>query len=275
MPGENPAAAPSRPAPSRPAASRPAALELTGVRAGYGRIEVVHGVDLVVPEGGIAALLGVNGAGKSTLLKVVSGQLRASTGSVAVAGRVLRAGVTAATKAGVCLVPEGRGVFGTLTVDENLTLASYFRGPAGAGGDRADGRRGGRGASYSGASTLRDRVYELFPTLGQRRRQRAGLLSGGEQQMLAVGRALASRPAVLLLDEVSMGLAPTIVTEIYAAVATAATGGMTILLVEQYAERALAVADTATILRAGQVVASGAPDALRDRLGEFYLGGAA
>ena len=231
-----------------------AALELSGVRAGYGRIEVVHGVDLVVPEGGIAALLGANGAGKSTLLKVVSGQLRASAGSVAVAGRVLRAGVTAATKAGVCLVPEGRGVFGTLTVEENLTLASYFGVPA---------------------DTLRDRVYELFPKLGQRRRQRAGLLSGGEQQMLAVGRALASRPAVLLLDEVSMGLAPKIVTEIYDAVAGAATSGMTILLVEQYAERALAVADTATILRAGRVVASGAPAALRDRLGEFYLGGAA
>jgi branched-chain amino acid transport system ATP-binding protein len=227
------------------------ALQLTGIRAGYGRIEVLHGIDLTVPTGTVTALLGANGAGKSTLLKVVGGLLRASAGQVQSGGRTLRGGVPAATKAGVCLVPEGRGVFGSLTVEENLNLASYFGVPSG---------------------ELREQVFTQFPKLAQRRRQRAGSLSGGEQQMLAVGRALASRPALLLLDEVSMGLAPSIVTEIYDAIAAA---DATVVLVEQYAQRALAVADSAAILRGGRIVAEGTPDEVRDRLDELYLGGAA
>jgi branched-chain amino acid transport system ATP-binding protein len=239
--------------PAKPSEPAIPALKLAGIRGGYGRIEVLHDVDLVAP-GGVTALLGANGAGKSTLLKVITGQLRATAGEVQVAGKPLGGSVTASTRAGVCLVPEGRGVFPSLTVDENLVLASYFGVPA---------------------SELRERVYERFPKLAQRRRQKAGSMSGGEQQMLAVGRALASKPKLLLLDELSMGLAPLIVAELYAAVAEAAAGGMAVVVVEQYAERALAVADTAAIMRGGRIVASGPPDSVRDRLEELYLGGAA
>jgi branched-chain amino acid transport system ATP-binding protein len=229
-------------------------LQVEGIRAVYGRIEVLRGVELTLPSG-VVALLGANGAGKSTLLKVLSGQLRPTAGRILVHGHRLRTGsATAPVRAGVCLVPEGRGVFPTLTVEENLRLASCFGTPAG---------------------ELKARAYTLFPRLAALRSRRAGNLSGGEQQMLSLGRALASEPSLLLIDEVSMGLAPKIVTEIYDAVSAAAEQGMSILLVEQYAERALAVAQSAAVMQGGRIVATGSPDRIRDQLKELYLGGAA
>jgi branched-chain amino acid transport system ATP-binding protein len=229
-----------------------AALELDGIRAAYGRIEVLRGVDLTL-ESGVMALLGANGAGKSTLLKVITGQLRPTAGRIRVSGRELTGGkIAEPVRAGVCLVPEGRGVFPALTVAENLTLASCFGVPA---------------------AEVTERVYSLFPKLSTRRGQRAGSLSGGEQQMLSLGRALAVRPSLLLLDEVSMGLAPKIVAEIYDIVAQAAADGTTILLVEQYAEQALQVANSAALMHGGRIVSAGAPDEIRDGLKDLYLGG--
>jgi branched-chain amino acid transport system ATP-binding protein len=211
-------------------------------------------VDLTVPSG-VVALLGANGAGKSTLLKVISGQLKPTAGRIQVRGKRFEGGSAAEpVRAGVCLVPEGRGVFPTLTVEENLILASSFGVPA---------------------KELIEHAYALFPRRSKRRHQRAGSMSGGEQQMLALGRALASRPSLLLLDEVSMGLAPKVVTEIYDTVAAAAADGMSILLVEQYAERALQVAQSAAVMHSGRIIATGQPDEIRHRLKDFYLGGAA
>jgi branched-chain amino acid transport system ATP-binding protein len=228
------------------------ALRLEGIRAAYGRIEVLRGVDLSVPAGGVVALLGANGVGKSTLLKVASGLLRPTAGEIVVRGAPVAGGSTQElTKAGVCLVPEGRGVFPTLTVEENLTLASYFGVPA---------------------ADLAARAYEIFPKLATRRRQRAGSMSGGEQQMLALGRALASRPAVLLLDELSTGLAPKVVDELYGVVADEAAQGMTVLLVEQYADKALDIAGSAAVMQGGRIVAAGDPAEIRNRLEELYLG---
>jgi branched-chain amino acid transport system ATP-binding protein len=230
------------------------ALQLEGIRAAYGRIEVLRGVDLTLPSG-VVALLGANGSGKSTLLKVISGQLRPTAGRILVGGRQLRGGnIAEPVRAGVCLVPEGRGVFPTLTVAENLALASSFGVPA---------------------KELAERAFSLFPALTARRGQKAGSLSGGEQQMLALGRALASRPSLLLLDEVSMGLAPKVVAELYEVVAAAAAVGTSILLVEQYAERALQVAQSAAVMHGGRIIATGPPDEIRHRLEELYLGGAA
>jgi branched-chain amino acid transport system ATP-binding protein len=231
------------------------ALALEGIRAAYGRIEVLHGVDLAVPSGGVVALLGANGVGKSTLLKVAAGSLRQTAGRIVVQGKVVHGGDTRdLTRAGVCLVPEGHGVFPTLTVEENLTLASYFGVPA---------------------DELIRRAFEVFPKLKARRRQRAGSMSGGEQQMLSLGRALASRPQVLLLDELSTGLAPKIVGELYEVVAAEAAQGMTVLVVEQYADRALEVAQSAAVMAGGRIVASGPPDEVKDRLEDLYLGGVA
>jgi branched-chain amino acid transport system ATP-binding protein len=231
-----------------------AALQVVGIHAAYGRIEILRGVDLTLASG-VVALLGANGAGKSTLLKVISGQLRPTSGQVMVHGHQFHGGdVAEPVRARVCLVPEGRGVFPTLTVEENLILASSFGTPAG---------------------ELIERAYALFPRLAARRNQRAGSMSGGEQQMLSLGRALASRPSLLLLDEVSMGLAPKIVTEIYDTVAAAAADGMSILLVEQYAERALAVAQSAAVMHGGRIIANGPPDEIRLQLKDLYLGGKA
>jgi len=228
------------------------ALRLEAIRAAYGRIEVLRGVDLAVPAGGVVALLGANGVGKSTLLKVASGLLRPTAGQIVVRGEPLAGGSTQElTKAGVCLVPEGRGVFPTLTVEENLTLASYFGVPA---------------------AELTARAFEIFPKLATRRDQRAGSMSGGEQQMLALGRALASRPAVLLLDELSTGLAPKVVDELYEVVADEVSRGMTVLLVEQYADKALDIAGSAAVMQGGRIVAAGDPAEIRGRLEELYLG---
>jgi len=227
-------------------------LELRGVRAAYGRIEVLHGVDLAVGVGEVVALLGPNGAGKSTTLAVASGQHRPLAGCVHLAGRHVN-GVSAdrLTRAGLCTIPEGRGIFRRLTVRENLAMASYGGVPAAA---------------------IVERAVARFPRLGERIDQVAGTMSGGEQQMLAIARGLATEPALLLIDELSMGLAPLIVAELYELVAGIAHDGVSILVVEQFARTVLGVADRAVIMQSGRVVASGAPADVEAELSAAYLG---
>jgi branched-chain amino acid transport system ATP-binding protein len=230
-------------------------LDLRGVRAAYGRIEVLHGVDLAVPEASVVALLGPNGAGKTTTIKVASGQLVPTTGCVHIGNRhVNGASPDDLVRAGICTIPEGRGIFPNLTVTENLEMLTY-----------------------TGASLrhVRERVFEQFPRLKERRRQLAGTLSGGEQQMLALARALVTEPILLMLDEISMGLAPKVVAELYDIVGTIARSGVAILLVEQYAHTALAVADFAAVMVQGTIKAIGEPADVESELRSAYLGGAA
>lgn len=242
--------------PSPQGSGLPAALELVGVRAGYGPIEVLHGVSLQVRPSTVVALLGPNGAGKSTTLKVCSGTVPVRQGCLHVGGvHVNGASPSALAHAGVCRIPEGRGVFPNLTVAENLRML---------------GRIGGLSASDVG-----DRVFSRFPRLGERRGQLAGTLSGGEQQMLAMSRALLVDPVVLLLDEISMGLAPLVVSELYDLVRVVADQGIAILLVEQFARTALAVADRALVMTGGEIVREGSPDEVEEHLSAAYLGGAA
>lgn len=228
-------------------------LELRGVRAGYGSIEVLHGVDLSIEEGTVVALLGPNGAGKSTTLKVACGLLPPTAGSVLVAGRdVTGVSPEDLARAGVTTIPEGKGVFPNLTVRENLLMATYA------------------GVSMPHVESV---AYERFPRLGERRSQLAGTLSGGEQQMLAMARGLAVDPAVLLLDELSMGLAPLVVEELYGIVRQIASGGTSILVVEQFARTVLGVADVAAIMVNGRVRRVGTPTEIESELSAAYLGG--
>jgi len=227
-------------------------LELRGIRAGYERIEVLHGVDLIVPGGSVVALLGPNGAGKTTTLRVAAGLLPPSEGDLVIAGRrVNGAHADELARAGMCLVPEGKGIFPNLSVRENLRMATYT------GIDLRE---------------VEDVAYARFPRLKERRRQTAGTLSGGEQQMLAMARGLATNPALLLLDELSMGLAPIIVEELYEIVAQVAREGVSILVVEQFARTVLGVADYAAIMVSGRVVSVGKPSELEDELSAAYLG---
>jgi branched-chain amino acid transport system ATP-binding protein len=228
-------------------------LELRGVRAAYGSIEVLHGVDLAVPPGTVVALLGPNGAGKSTTLQVACGLLTPTAGSVLLAGRDVT-GVKAEdlARAGVTTIPEGKGIFPNLTVRENLLMATYA------------------GASMKHVEAV---AYERFPRLKERRTQVAGTLSGGEQQMLAMARGLAVDPAVLLLDELSMGLAPLVVEELYGIVKQIATSGTSILVVEQFARTVLGVADVAAIMVNGLVRTVGTPSDIEHELSAAYLGG--
>ena len=221
-------------------------LAVEGLRAAYERIEVLHGLDLVVQRGEIVALIGANGAGKSTTLKVISGLLPPRGGRVTFAGRDIT-GYPAEELVGLGLshVPERRQLFGTLTVEDNLLLGAYAR-------------RDGRAEQRADLA----RVYDLFPILRERRRQAAGTLSGGQGQMLALGRGLMARPSLLLLDEPSVGLAPLIVREIFAAVATLRAEGTTVLLVEQNARAALRLADRGYVLETGRVVLAGQASAL-------------
>jgi branched-chain amino acid transport system ATP-binding protein len=227
-------------------------LELKQVTAAYGRIEVLHGVDLVVPPASVVALLGPNGAGKSTTLKVASGQLVPTGGCVHLAGRhVNGVGADAIARLGVCTIPEGRGIFPNLTVRENLRMATY---------------------AGVGLSAVEERAFLTFPRLRERRGQLAGTMSGGEQQMLAMARALAVEPSLLLLDELSMGLAPLIVEELYGIVADIAREGVAILVVEQFARTVLGVADYAAIMLHGRVVSIGQPADIAAELETAYLG---
>jgi branched-chain amino acid transport system ATP-binding protein len=229
-------------------------LELSGVRAAYGRIEVLHGVDFAIPPASVFALLGPNGAGKSTTLKVVSGQMQPTAGQVRMMGRpVAGASTEALARTGVCTIPEGRGIFPSLTVRENLRMVTYGR---------------------VALSAVEERAYTQFPRLKERRRQVAGTLSGGEQQMLAMARALTTNPALLLLDELSMGLAPLIVEQLFELVAQIAAGGISILIVEQFAATVLEVANLAGLMLHGRVQQVGTPAELHDVLSGAYLGGA-
>jgi branched-chain amino acid transport system ATP-binding protein len=232
------------------------AIELRDVYAGYGRIEVLHGVTLVVPAGCVYALLGPNGAGKSTTLLTLGGKITPTSGCVHVAGaHVNGVAPQKLAKAGACRIPEGRGIFPNLTVTENLRMWTY--------------------ATNASPGDVEERAYARFPVLGERRRQVAGTLSGGEQQMLALSRALVADPDILLLDEISMGLAPLIVTNLYDVVAQLAAGGITVVVVEQFARTALAVADYAAVMSQGRFTAVGEPADVADLVQEAYLGGAA
>jgi branched-chain amino acid transport system ATP-binding protein len=243
------------PVPGAPETPARSMLSIADVSAAYGRIEVVHGVSLEVPEGSVYALLGPNGAGKSTLLKVASGRMPATSGTVSFDGEEIRKTVPdRLARKGLCAVPEGRAVFPNLTVAENLLMYSY----------RSKGTK---------VADLEEQSYARFPVLGERRRQLAGRLSGGEQQMLALARALFTNPRLLLLDEISMGLAPLVVAELYELVAQAvAQEGITILLVEQFAQTALAIADQAGVMVNGRLVRSGTPAEVGDHLLDAYMG---
>jgi branched-chain amino acid transport system ATP-binding protein len=228
-------------------------LELRGIKAAYGGIEVLHGVDLAVPPGSVVALLGPNGAGKSTTVKVCAGLLRPTAGEVWVGGHDLTgASCHRLSRLGVCTIPEGRGVFPNLSVRENIWMATQ----AGAGIGEAE-----------------ERAYARFRRLGERRNQLAGTLSGGEQQMLAMSRALVTDPALLLLDELSMGLAPVVVQELYEIVGQVAREGVSILVVEQFARAVLGIADVAAIMVHGEITRVGTPRELESELSTAYLGG--
>jgi branched-chain amino acid transport system ATP-binding protein len=214
-------------------------LELRGARAGYGPVEALHGVDLVVASGRLTALLGPNGAGKTTLLSVLAGLLPLRAGSLAWQGKdITHLGAGKRARSGMLLVPEGRGTFPGLPVQENLRVFAR-------GGDPGP-------------------ALDAFPVLAERLHQRAGSLSGGEQQMLAVSRALLQQPRVLLLDELSFGLAPQVAAQLLALTRRLADGGMTVVLVEQYADDAHALADHVHVLGRGSVVFSGEPGELGD-----------
>jgi branched-chain amino acid transport system ATP-binding protein len=239
--------------------SRPddvALLELRGIRAAYGTIEVLHGIDLVVPGGSVMAVLGPNGAGKTTTLKVISGAMRSTTGQVLMEGHdVTGASADQLARAGVCLIPEGRGIFPNLTVRENVLMDTFA----------TNGRS---------VAQLEEKAYARFPRLGERRGQLAGTLSGGEQQMLSLSRALTTDPALILLDELSMGLAPVIVAELFEVVRQLAHEGVTTVVVEQFVG-VTAFVDRVAIMINGRIRASGAPADLADQLTSAYLGGTA
>ncbi len=228
-------------------------LELRGITAGYGSSVVLRDVCLSVPPSSVVALLGPNGAGKTTLLRVASGLLAPTTGEVLLDDvRQPSGSPHVLASAGVCHVPEGRGVFPSLSVRDNLLLF----------------------APKGNASAV-DRAVEAFPRLGERLGQAAGTMSGGEQQMLALARAYVQEPRFVLLDEVSMGLAPVVIDEIYAFLVRLAAEGAALLLVEQYAERGLAIADYAYVLTRGQVVFAGEPAELDEQalLGHYLAAG--
>ncbi len=234
-------------------------LEIRSLEVRYGGIRAVKGIDLEIAAGELVCLIGANGAGKSSTLRAISGLAPIAPGSIRFGGRDL-AGIPAfaRARAGLVMVPEGRGVFAQLSVAENLAMGAYARADAGVASDRA-------------------RVFELFPRLAERRRQTAGTLSGGEQQMLAIGRALMSRPRLLALDEPSMGLAPIAAQKILQVIRDINSTGVTVLLVEQNARSALALAHRAYVMESGEITLSGEARALLadPRVREAYLGEAA
>jgi branched-chain amino acid transport system ATP-binding protein len=213
-------------------------LEVRQLRSGYGRAETIRSVDLVVPSAATVVLLGPNGAGKTTLLKTVAGLVGATGGEIRFQGRAItRTAAHTRARRGICLIPEGRGIFRRLSVRENLVVQ----------------------ADAGAAKAAVERAAELFPVLGQRLDQQAGTLSGGEQQMLALARAFVTDAPLILADELSMGLAPVIVDQIFDAIGVLRDEGRSVLLVEQYVERAVGVADYVYILNKGRVVFTGLP----------------
>ena len=235
-------------------------LKVTGLKVSYGGIKAVKGIDLEVREGELVTLIGSNGAGKTTTMKAITGMLLSEGGDIVYQGQSIRgAGSWDLVKRGLAMVPEGRGVFTRMTITENLLMGAYVR------TDKAEIERD------------IDRMFELFPRLKERRDQLAGTMSGGEQQMLAMARALMSRPKLLLLDEPSMGLSPIMVDKIFEVVRDVHAQGMTVLLVEQNARRALQVADRGYVMDSGEIIMHGEAKAMLDdpKVRAAYLGEAA
>jgi branched-chain amino acid transport system ATP-binding protein len=230
-------------------------LEIRALRSAYGRIEVLHGVDLQVAAGQLVCLIGANGAGKTTLLRAISGIQPVSQGEIRFEGQNIT-GLAAEERVrrGIAQVPEGRQIFPSITVEDNLNLGGWLHG--------------------GGTAKERDEIYALFPILYEKRHLAAGGLSGGQQQMLAIGRALMSRPRLLLLDEPSMGLAPVLVEQVFAVIDGLRARGITMLLVEQNAAAALAKSDFGYVIETGQITHSGPSAALigDPKLRDAYLG---
>ena len=243
-----------------PAARNPAAtplLALERLAVAYGGIQAVKGIDLEVGDGELVCLIGANGAGKTTTLKGICGLLPVKAGRIFYGGAdITGKPAFQLVRRGLAMVPEGRGVFGALTIEENLAMGAYIRSDA------------------DGIKADIERVYHLFPRLRERRRQTAGTMSGGEQQMLAMGRAMMSRPKLLLLDEPSMGLAPLMVQKVFETIITISGEGVTILLIEQNAKLALEVCDRGYVMESGEIALEGpAPELLSNpRVREAYLG---
>ena len=238
----------------------PPLLELSKLEVAYGGIQAVKGIDIEVGQGELVCLIGANGAGKTTTLKGICGLLPIKAGKIFYDGAdITGKPAFKLVRRGLAMVPEGRGVFGALTIEENLTMGAYIR------NDR------------EGIKADIERVYHLFPRLKERRRQTAGTMSGGEQQMLAMGRAMMSRPRLLLLDEPSMGLAPLMVQKVFETIVTISGEGVTILLIEQNAKLALEVSRRGYVMESGEVILSGdAPSLLHDpKVRAAYLGEAA
>jgi branched-chain amino acid transport system ATP-binding protein len=233
-------------------------LKIDDINVYYGNIHALKGVSLEINEGEIVTLIGANGAGKSTLLKTISGLLKPKSGDVLFEGKSISGKVAQAiVKQGLSHVPEGRRVFANMSVEENLELGAYLR------------------KDKKGIREDFEKVYQLFPRLHERRKQLSGTLSGGEQQMLAMGRALMARPKLLLLDEPSMGLAPLLVKTIFRIIEEINKTGTTILLVEQNANMALSIADRAYVIETGKIVIAGSSEELNqsDQIRMAYLGG--
>jgi branched-chain amino acid transport system ATP-binding protein len=231
-------------------------LEIRGLTSHYGRIQALHGIDLQVGQGQLVAVVGANGAGKTTLMRTISGVQPASGGTVRYLGEDLtRTSPDRRVRAGICQVPEGRQVFGPMTVEDNLRMGGYTR-------------------SGDGMDEDIERMYGLFPILKEKRLLQAGTLSGGQQQMLAMARALMGRPRLLLLDEPSMGLAPLLIAEVFRIVAGLRERGITILLVEQNAHAALSIADIGYVMETGSISMSGpGPELLEnEEVKTAYLG---
>ena len=232
-------------------------LEIKDLHVKYGAIHAIQGVSLGVDEGEVVSLIGANGAGKTTILHTISGLVKAASGSIELLGtNLLKTNPSAMIRLGLAHVPEGRRIFASMTVDENLEMGAFVR------KDRDAVRE-----------EIRE-IYERFPRLMERRNQIAGTLSGGEQQMLAIGRALMGRPKLLLMDEPSMGLAPILVREIFKIIQELKASGMTVLLSEQNARLALSIADRAYVLETGRIVMEGNAQELleNDQVRKAYLG---
>ena len=222
-------------------------LEVEGLVSGYGRVPVIHGIDLAIGEGELMAVIGPNGAGKTTLMRTISGINRSFSGSIVFGGRAItNASSASITRGGIAHVPENRRVFPEHPIEENIRLGAWVR------------RRDRKGVAADMAQ-----AYERFPILGQRRSQPAGTLSGGEQQMLVIAMAMMARPRLLMLDEPSLGLAPIIVKQVFEQISELKAAGTTILLNEQFAGEALAIADRAIVLKLGEVLQRGTPDQLK------------